>query len=97
MRYGYDTMQKVEKQLKLNNLFILNYGPDFCLCQKAEKIYGRPKNRKTAFVKLNATSEKLNLKASCTQQSAKMPQIFVKALQDFEGKWHFPPGATLDD
>jgi len=37
MRYGYDTMQKVEKQLKLNNLFILNYGPDFCLCQKAEK------------------------------------------------------------
>jgi len=46
---------------------------------------------------LNATSEKLNLKASCTQQSAKMPQIFVKALQDFEGKWHFPPGATLDD
>jgi len=46
---------------------------------------------------LNATSEQLNLKASCTQQNAKMPQIFVKALQDFEGKWHFPPGATLDD
>jgi len=37
MRYGYDTMQKDEKQLKLNNLFILNYGPPTSVCARKLK------------------------------------------------------------
>lgn len=74
-----ETMQEDEKQLKLNNLFILNYGPDFCLWQETE-IYRRPRNSKNAFVKLNAMAEQLNLK-SHHPIKCKMPHIFVKELQ----------------